>query len=93
MFQLTPSFSKAVQCVVFTTVLLSHLTPHRLIQLSVLPLSLQAEGKCSVNVLATRFFQGEGAISPKATLDYVVPSKADDVSSSLGRGAHSLQWK
>jgi hypothetical protein len=54
---------------------LATLPPHRLDQLSILP----------SQVLSRR-----GAVSPHTILNYVVPSRADDVVSSPGRVVVSL---
>jgi hypothetical protein len=63
-FQLSASFSKAVKCLALTTVLLSHPISTGLIQLCILSLLLQAEGKCSLLYLATSFVQGVCNQSP-----------------------------
>lgn len=90
-FQLSSSFSKAVQCVVFTRVLLSHPTQTctNSDQHSAPPISGRREK--SLQFLATSFVQG-GVNCQLALLESVVPSKGD-VSCSPGGDGDSVGWK
>jgi hypothetical protein len=64
-FQLIPSFSKTMQCVVSTRVLLSHPSTTQVNSAHVLPHTLQAERKCSLHVFGHQFYGAGGKMSPQ----------------------------